>query len=82
MGPWECATGSCPWFLFNRPPPPPAPAYLTSGTPSLAGAKAVKYLGPLPVGSWLILFNCFIYGFTFRLDKAAVGAAGKEVYYM
>jgi hypothetical protein len=40
------------------------------------------YLGPLPVGSWLILLNCVIYGFTSRLDRAATLAASKEVYYM
>ena len=45
-------------------------------------AVEVRYLGPLPVGSWLILFNCVIYGITFRLDKAAVQAAGTQLYYM
>jgi len=44
--------------------------------------KSVTYVGPLPLGSWLILFNCFIYGFTFRLDRSAVQAGGKSVYYM
>lgn len=44
--------------------------------------KAVTYVGPLPLGSWLILFNCFVYGFTFRLDRSAVQAGGKTVYYM
>ncbi len=48
----------------------------------MAGKKAVKFVGPLPLGSCLILFNCFIYGFTFRLDRTAVKAAGKELYYM
>jgi hypothetical protein len=38
------------------------------------GGKVVRkpgtaYLGPLPMGSWFILFNCVIYGFTSRLDK-------------
>jgi len=46
------------------------------------GSSSVKMYGPLPLGSWLILFNCFVYGFTFRLDRAAVNAASKEVYYM
>ena len=41
--------------------------------------REIKYLGPLPVGSWIILFNCVIYGFTFRLDKAAVQAAGTKM---
>ena len=45
-------------------------------------AVEVHYLGPLPVGSSLILFNCVIYGITFRLDKAAVQAAGTQLYYM
>lgn len=43
--------------------------------------SGVKYLGPLPVGSWLILLNCVIYGFTFRLDKAAVLSGGVALYY-
>ena len=34
----------------------------------------IQYLGPLPLGSWLILFNCVLYGFTSRMDKAAVRA--------
>lgn len=42
----------------------------------------VTYWGPLPVGSWLILLNCVIYGFTFRLDKAAVKASSTTIYYM
>ena len=39
--------------------------------PAKPGAAAVKYLGPLPVGSWYILLNCVIYGFTSRMDKVA-----------
>lgn len=42
----------------------------------------IEYLGPLPLGSWLILLNCVIYGVTSRLDRAATLAASKEVYYM
>lgn len=53
--------------------------FLGSKAPS---GKTVTYVGPLPLGSWLILFNCFIYGFTFRLDRSAVQAGGKSVYYM
>jgi len=47
-----------------------------------ASSGSVKYLGPLPLGSWYILFNCVVYGFTSRLDKAAIRAANKEIYYM
>eukprot|EP00961_Rhodomonas_salina_P202005 2724629-Rhodomonas_salina.1 len=37
------------------------------------GTRAqVRYLGPLPVGSWYILLNCVIYGFTSRMDRLAV----------
>lgn len=49
---------------------------------------AIKYIGPLPLASWMILGNCVIYGFSSRFDKmaitagkAAVGAAnGKTLY--
>jgi len=43
--------------------------------------KAIKYLGPLPVGSWYILLNCVIYAFTSRMDKLAIKSAGKTLYY-
>uniref|UniRef100_A0A7S2AX22 EamA domain-containing protein n=1 Tax=Octactis speculum TaxID=3111310 RepID=A0A7S2AX22_9STRA len=58
------------------------------GTARPAGGAAaekssdIAYWGPLPVGSWIILFNCLVYGFTFRLDKAAVLGAGVPMYYM
>ena len=29
-------------------------------------------MGPLPIGSWFILLNCVIYGFTSRMDRVAV----------
>jgi len=45
------------------------------------GTKAVHYLGPLPLGSWFILLNCVIYGFTSRMDKVAIKSAGKTLYY-
>ena len=48
---------------------------------SSKGASTVKYLGPLPVGSWYILLNCVIYGFTSRMDKVAIKSAGKTLYY-
>ena len=38
-------------------------------------------LGPLPVGSWYILFNCLVYGFTSRLDKVAIAESSKTGYY-
>jgi hypothetical protein len=38
-------------------------------------------IGPLPIGSWYILFNCVIYAFTSRMDKLAIKSAGKELYY-
>jgi hypothetical protein len=38
-------------------------------------------LGPLPTGSWYILLNCVIYGFTSRMDRVAIGASSKNVYY-
>lgn len=38
-------------------------------------------LGPLPVGSWYILFNCLVYGFTSRLDKVAISESSKTGYY-
>lgn len=38
------------------------------------------FLG-LPRGSWYILLNCVIYGFTSRLDKVAIKSAGKTLYY-
>ena len=59
----------------------------SSGAKPKAGAAAdskqrrVRYLGPLPVGSWYILLNCVIYAFTSRMDKAAVQSAGKTLYY-
>ena len=60
----------------------------SSGAKPKAGAPAadskqrrVRYLGPLPVGSWYILLNCVIYAFTSRMDKAAVQSAGKTLYY-
>jgi hypothetical protein len=34
----------------------------------------VKYFGPLPLGSWMILGNCVIYGFSSRFDKVAITA--------
>uniref|UniRef100_A0A6U2ESQ9 EamA domain-containing protein n=3 Tax=Hemiselmis andersenii TaxID=464988 RepID=A0A6U2ESQ9_HEMAN len=43
--------------------------------------SGAKYFGPLPLGSMLILLNCVIYGFTSRLDKVAIKAAGKTLYY-
>ena len=52
-----------------------------SGKSSKPGASTVKYLGPLPVGSWYILLNCVIYGFTSRMDKVAIKSAGKTLYY-
>jgi multidrug transporter EmrE-like cation transporter len=42
--------------------------------------KKVQYLGPLPLGSWFILGNCVIYGFTSRMDKVAIKAGGKVLY--
>jgi len=59
-------------------------AFMLGASPS--GGKAarpsnVRYLGPLPVGSWYILINCVIYGFTSRMDKVAINSAGKTLYY-
>uniref|UniRef100_A0A7S0HY37 EamA domain-containing protein n=1 Tax=Hanusia phi TaxID=3032 RepID=A0A7S0HY37_9CRYP len=48
---------------------------------STANVKQAKMLGPLPLGSWFILINCVIYGFTSRLDKVAIKSAGKTLYY-
>ncbi len=33
------------------------------------------------MGSWYILFNCVIYGFTSRMDKVAIASSSKTVYY-
>lgn len=52
-----------------------------SGKASKSTGPAVKYLGPLPMGSWYILLNCVIYGFTSRMDKVAIKSAGKTLYY-
>mmetsp|Transcript_24487 Transcript_24487/g.73485 ORF Transcript_24487/g.73485 Transcript_24487/m.73485 type:complete len:397 (+) Transcript_24487:223-1413(+) len=40
-----------------------------------------KAVAGLPVGAWMILGNCCVYAVTSRLDKAAVRAAGKTLYY-
>ncbi|EKX32016.1 hypothetical protein GUITHDRAFT_121810 [Guillardia theta CCMP2712] len=48
---------------------------------SSGNVKEAKMLGPLPLGSWFILINCVIYGFTSRLDKVAIKSAGKTLYY-
>ena len=57
------------------------PEMWVAGAPkkdSKAGGKL--FLG-LPRGSWYILLNCVIYGFTSRLDKVAIKSAGKTLYY-
>ncbi|KAJ1463083.1 hypothetical protein M885DRAFT_584046 [Pelagophyceae sp. CCMP2097] len=52
------------------------------GAPAKRGASgAPQMVGPLPLGAWLILFNCVVYAFTSRLDKLAIGAAGKALYF-
>eukprot|EP00286_Rhodomonas_abbreviata_P026144 CAMPEP_0181297272 /NCGR_PEP_ID=MMETSP1101-20121128/5150_1 /TAXON_ID=46948 /ORGANISM="Rhodomonas abbreviata, Strain Caron Lab Isolate" /LENGTH=474 /DNA_ID=CAMNT_0023402195 /DNA_START=137 /DNA_END=1561 /DNA_ORIENTATION=- len=58
-------------------------AFLLGKGTSKGSAKtpAAKYLGPLPLGSWYILLNCVIYGFTSRMDKVAIKSAGKTIYY-
>ena len=33
------------------------------------------------MGSWYLLFNCVIYGFTSRMDKVAIASSSKTVYY-
>ena len=45
------------------------------------GSKAERVAGVLPAGSWYILFNCLMYGFTSRLDKVAIAESSKTVYY-
>jgi hypothetical protein len=50
-------------------------------SPAKGTGPPVKYLGPLPMGSWYILLNCVIYGFTSRMDKVAIKSAGKTLYY-
>jgi hypothetical protein len=44
-------------------------------------AKVSKTWNGLPIGAWMILGNCAIYSITSRLDKLAVLAAGKTLYY-
>ena len=61
-------------FVLGRAAKVGAPVKNKDGT-----LREIKYIGPLPVGSWIILFNCVIYGFTFRFDKAAVQAAGTKM---
>mmetsp|Transcript_2686 Transcript_2686/g.4306 ORF Transcript_2686/g.4306 Transcript_2686/m.4306 type:complete len:376 (-) Transcript_2686:741-1868(-) len=59
-------------------------AFLLGKSTSPGGKSSqsnIKYLGPLPLGSWYILLNCVIYGFTSRLDKVAIKSAGKTLYY-
>lgn len=54
----------------------------TSGAPKKVSNKASeKLFFGLPRGSWYILLNCVIYGFTSRLDKVAIKSAGKTLYY-
>jgi len=52
-----------------------------TGNPKKATGKAEKLFFGLPRGSWYILLNCVIYGFTSRLDKVAIKSAGKTLYY-
>jgi hypothetical protein len=64
-------------------------AYLLASVAAKAAAKAKKSdskvdsrtLYGLPIGAWMILGNCAIYSITSRLDKLAVLAAGKTLYY-
>lgn len=48
---------------------------------SARGGKAQRSVGGLAVGSWYILFNCVLYGFTSRMDKVAISSSSKTVYY-
>lgn len=54
-----------------------------TGTPKKVTGKESNYklYFGLPRGSWYILLNCVIYGFTSRLDKVAITSAGKTLYY-
>lgn len=52
-----------------------------SGKKATTGQVASKLFLGLPRGSWYILLNCVIYGFTSRLDKVAIKSAGKTLYY-
>ena len=55
---------------------------LNAGESRVKGKQiASSRLGPLPRGSCYILFNCFIYGFTSRMDRVAIASSGKTVYY-
>ena len=63
-------------------------AYLLScvaASEALGKAKkdrpASRAVAGLPLGAWMILGNCCVYAVTSRLDKAAVRAAGKTLYY-
>ena len=64
-------------------------AYLLASVAAKAAAKAKKSDSKvdartaygLPIGAWMILGNCAIYSITSRLDKLAVLAAGKTLYY-
>ena len=64
-------------------------AYLLASVAAKAAAKAKKSDSKvdartaygLPIGAWMILGNCAIYSVTSRLDKLAVLAAGKTLYY-
>ena len=44
-------------------------------------ADGGRVVAGLPLGAWMILFNCCVYAVTSRLDKAAVTSAGKTLYY-
>ena len=64
-------------------------AYLLASVAAKAAAKAkasdskvdARTAYGLPIGAWMILGNCAIYSVTSRLDKLAVLAAGKTLYY-
>ena len=63
-------------------------AYLLASVAAEAALRDAKKDKPvsravagLPVGAWMILGNCCVYAVTSRLDKAAVRAAGKTLYY-
>jgi len=65
-------------------------AYLLASVAAAADAIAKKKadgrpeseaIAGVPMGAWMILGNCCVYAVTSRLDKAAVLAAGKTLYY-
>jgi uncharacterized membrane protein len=59
-------------WLAMRGAPPPA-----KGS---SKAEKASYMGPLPTGAVIVLFNCMIWSFTTKLDELATRVAGGWTY--